>query len=71
MVMARQRKQGMIVPVEKVFLSTSEVMKYLDCSEDFVRELRDKALIMFFRFGKNKIWHEKASIDKFVKKQTI
>lgn len=58
----------MIVPVEKVFLSTSEVMKYLDCSEDFIRELRDKALISFFRFGENKIWYEKSSIDKFIQK---
>ena len=63
------RKHGMIVPVEKVYLSTSEVMKYLDCSEDFIRELRDKALISFYRFeNSTKIWYEKVSIDKFIQK---
>lgn len=69
--MGRQRKQAMILPVEKVYLSTAEVMKYLDCSEDFIRELRDKALISFFRFGENKIWYEKSTIDKFIQKHRV
>lgn len=65
-----KKKQGSVMPVEKIFLSTAEVMKYLDCSEDFIEKLRNEAKLNFYRLGR-KFLYAKADIDKLILKNRV
>ncbi|MBD5584856.1 MAG: helix-turn-helix domain-containing protein [Clostridia bacterium] len=69
--MPKQRIIGKIEPVQKKWLSASEAKSYLDCSDDFLRNLRDNALISFSRFGRNMFWYDLASIDRFILKNKV
>ena len=64
------RKTAMVVPVEKTYLSTAELKKYLDCSDEFVEKLRNEAKLSFFRMG-NKIWYLKNEVDKIILKHKV
>lgn len=64
------RKTAMVVPVEKTYLSTAELKKYLDCSDEFVEKLRNEAKLSFFRMG-NKIWYLKNEVDKIIQKHRV
>ena len=65
-----RKKVALIMPVEKVFLSTSELRKYLDCSDDFIEDLRNQAQLEFFRIGK-KIWYLKKDVDNLIIKNRV
>ena len=41
--MARERKTGKVEPIQKIWLSKTEAIAYLGCSEDFLRSLREKS----------------------------
>ena len=53
--------------VEKIWLSTDEVLKYLGVGKDFLDRLREQDLIPYCKpAGKRAIFYNKAEIDKFV-----
>ena len=44
------RRIGKIEPVQKIWLSAKEAKAYLDCSDEYLKKLRDKALKSFYFF---------------------
>lgn len=70
--MARPKKTGQVVTVEKTWLSKEEAKKYLGCSERFLQTLRENALVTFKKYGNKMYWYELASIERFLnyKKET-
>ena len=69
--MARGIVTGKVEPVTKKWLSREEAMKYLGCSEKFLRTLRDKALVSFARYGNKMYWYELSSIERFLKNNKV
>lgn len=65
------RKLGKIEPVQKKWLSKDEAMAYLGCSEDFLKTLRDRALVSFSQFGNKMIWYDLQSLERFVCKHKV
>lgn len=66
-----KRHVGKVEPVPKRWLSKDEAMAYLDCSEDFLRTLRDNAQVSFSQFGNKKIWYDLQSLDRFILKHKV
>ena len=62
--MGRTKVTGKVEPIVKKWLSKDEAKSYIGCSDDFLRTLREKALISFSQFGKM-IWYDLSSIDRF------
>ena len=60
--MGRTRVTGKVEPIVKKWLSKDEAKSYIGCSDDFLRTLREKALVSFSQFGKM-IWYDLSSID--------
>lgn len=69
--MGRTRTTVRVEPVEKKWLSKEEAKKYLGCSDEFLRKLRDNALVSFARFGSKMYWYELSSIDKFIARNKV
>lgn len=55
------RKKLPIRELEKVWLTSSEVKAWLDCSDEFLSRLREEAKIAYAHVG-GKYYHECASI---------
>lgn len=66
--MPRPKQTIQVQPLQKKWLSKEEAMKYLGCTDRFLRILRDNAQITFARYGNKMYWYELASIDKFLEK---
>lgn len=45
--MGRTRVTGKVEPIVKKWLSKDEAKSYIGCSDDFLRTLREKALVSF------------------------
>lgn len=67
----RQKKVGQIQEVEKVWLNTEEAMKYLGCSPEFLKKIRDKGEVTYSQYGGKALWYLKASIDQFLSKHIV
>lgn len=65
------KRQIKVESVPKRWLSKDEAMSYLGCSEDFLKTLRDNALVSFSQFGTKMIWYDLQSIDRFIAKNKI
>ena len=61
---------GKVEPVHKVWLSKKEAMAYLDCSSDFLDNIRNKALVSFSQVGKM-IWYDLKSINRFLERNRV
>lgn len=68
--MGRTKTIGKVETVTKRWLSKNEAKSYLGCSDDFLRTLRDNALVSFSQFGKM-IWYELSSIDRFIQNNKV
>ena len=68
--MGRTRVTGKVEPIVKKWLSKDEAKSYIGCSDDFLRTLREKALVSFSQFGKM-IWYDLSSIDRFIQSNKI
>ena len=68
--MGRTRVTGKVEPIVKKWLSKDEAKSYIGCSDDFLRTLREKALISFSQFGKM-IWYDLSSIDRFIQSNKV
>lgn len=69
--MSRQKFIGKVVDIQKKWLSAAEAKAYLGCSDDFLRKLRDEALVSFSQFGRNMYWYELNSLEKFILKHKV
>ena len=65
-----KRKLGKIEPVQKIWLSAAEAKAYLDCSDEFIKKLRDKALVKFSWF-EHKYYYELASINRLIERNRV
>ena len=43
---------------------------YIGCSDDFLKTLRENALVSFSQFGKM-IWYDISSIDRFIQSNKV
>lgn len=68
--MGRTRVTGKVEPIVKKWFSKDEAKSYIGCSDDFLRTLREKALVSFSQFGKM-IWYDLSSIDRFIQSNKI
>lgn len=68
--MGRTKTIGKVESVTKRWLSKNEAKSYLGCSDDFLRTLRDNALVSFHQFGKM-IWYDLSSIDRFIQNNKV
>lgn len=59
-----------VAAAPKRWLSTEEVMKYLDCSADVVEKLREDPMVVVAKLGR-KYLHELGSIDKYLMKNRV
>ncbi len=69
--MPNQRTLGKVMPIEKKWLTPEEAKKYLGCKDDFLRNLREKSLISFSRFGRNMFWYELRSLERFLERNKV
>ena len=54
-----------VSPAPKRWLSTKELMKYLDCSQDLIENIRQSPIVIVCKVGA-KYLYDINSIDKFV-----
>lgn len=66
MAQVRTPKQAETCPVDKVFLSNKETMKYLGVSDGTLKNWRLSGMIKFYKIG-SLIWYTKEDIDKLIK----
>ena len=58
---------AIVTKVEKIWLSTDEVLKYLGVGKDFLDRLREQDLIPYYKpAGKRTVFYNKAEIDKCI-----
>lgn len=59
-----------VTPAPKRWLSTKELMQYLDCSEDFIENIRQSRIVIVCKVGA-KYLYDINSIDKYVLSQKL
>lgn len=68
--MQKLRKTGKVEIVPKIWLSAREAKAYLDCSDEYLKKLRDNALIIFSH-AENKFYYKVDSINQFLNKNRV
>ena len=68
--MGRTKAIGKVEPIAKKWLSKDEAKSYIGCSDDFLRTLRENALVSFSQFGKM-IWYDISSIDRIIQSNKV
>lgn len=66
-----KRTIGQVAAVQKIWLSAQEAQNYLGCGKDFLRELREKALISFARYGNKTFWYDVRSLQRFIERNKV
>lgn len=54
----------------KRWLSNKEACRYLGVSDEFMKGVRERAEIHFYKHGKT-VWYDVADIDKYIKKGQV
>lgn len=67
---AQKRKKLPIRELEKVWLTSSEVKAWLDCSDEYLSRLREESKIAYALIG-GKYYHECASILRMFERNKI
>lgn len=61
-----------IVKVERVWLNSAEVMRYLNISHDVLDRLRREAKIRYYKpFGDKLVFYKKSGIDEIIQKGRV
>ncbi len=61
-----------IVKVERVWLNSAEVMRYLNISHDVLDRLRREAKISYYKpFGDKLVFYKKSEIDEIIQKGRV
>ena len=66
MAIARTPKQAKVKPLEKVFLSNREAMRYLDVSDSTLKGWRLGGMLNYYKVG-SLIWYDKNDLDRLVR----
>lgn len=66
----RITKQGKVLEVEKIWLTSKEAQAYLGMSADFFKDLRANAQIRFYKV-RGAIFYKKSDIDRLVEKGRV
>lgn len=69
--MGRTQITAKVESVPKRWMSKDEAMKYLGCSDKFLKTLRDKSEISYARYGNKTYWYDVASIDRFIARNKV
>lgn len=56
--------------LEKKWVSTKELMAYLGVSEDYIKDLRDNAVIPFYKL-RRKVFYKISEIDRLLEKGRV
>lgn len=64
------KRVGKVESVYKLWLSAKETKAYLDCSDEFLKKLRDKAVIVF-SLAEGKYYYNLDSINKFLNQNKV
>lgn len=64
------KAKGKVVPVEKRYLPARGAKSYLECSDEYLKKLRDTAKVTFHRDGKM-IRYDMRSIDLFISQHPV
>ena len=65
-----KRSEGKVERVQKIVLSREEAMAYLGCTERYLRILREKAQVSFYKCGRM-IWYDLKSIERFLNRNKV
>ncbi|MGO5242100.1 helix-turn-helix domain-containing protein [Hallella faecis] len=61
-----------IVKVERVWLNSADVMRYLNISHDVLDRLRREAKIRYYKpFGDKIVFYKKSEIDEIIQKGRV
>ncbi len=61
-----------IVKVERVWLNSAEVMRYLNISHDVLDRLRREAKIRYYKpFGDKLVFYKKSEIDEIIQRGRV
>ena len=61
-----------IVKVERVWLNSADVMRYLNISHDVLDRLRREAKIRYYMpFGDKLVFYKKSEIDEIIQKSRV
>ena len=61
-----------IVKVERVWLNSADVMRYLNISHDVLDRLRREAKIRYYKpFGDKLVFYKKSEIDEIIQKSRV
>lgn len=66
----RITKQGKVLEVEKIWLTSKEAQAYLGVSVHFFKDLRANAQIRFYKV-RGAIFYKKSDIDRLVEKGRV
>lgn len=61
---------GLVLDVNKTWLSNAEAQKYLGVSADFLKSLRTNAELHYYKVH-NMVFYRKSDIDKLVEKNKV
>ncbi len=61
-----------VVKVERVWLNSADVMRYLNISHDVLDRLRREAKIRYYKpFGDKLVFYKKSEIDEIIQKGRV
>lgn len=65
-------KVGRVVDVERIWLTSADVLRYLGISHDTLARLRRASKIKYYKpFGEKLVFYKKSDIDEFVRKGKV
>lgn len=65
-------KVGKVVEVERVWLTSAEVLRYLGISHDVLDRMRRDAKISYYKpLGGKLLFYKKTDIDEFIRKGKV
>jgi len=64
------KARGTVVEMPKIYYASSELKRYLHCSDEYLKKLRDTAKVTFYRDGKM-IWYNINSVNNYIEKHKV
>lgn len=67
-----KNKIGQVVEVERIWLTSADVLRYLGISHDTLDRMRRDAKIKYYKpYGEKLVFYKKSDIDEFVRKGKV
>ena len=61
---------GKVQPVNKIWLSREEAMRFLGCADDYLRKVRESGQVSFCRDGRM-IWYNVNSLQRYIENHKV